>query len=299
MRMTPARLAGGALAALALAATVIGARAARGELASIGPTRHSVPRPAGEAWLAAARDVSLQTSKGVVLRGWLLDSANGAAVMLVHGSGNDRTQLLPEAHILARAGYGVLTFDLPGNGESGGQKRRGSEGDFIRLGADLLASEPGIRSGAIGAYGFSSGAAFLAEAAAHDTRLRAVVLAGCYADADEHMRHDFRQWGLVSGLPALWAARWSGVERLHPLASVSMIAPRAVFFIAGDADTTVPPDSSERLYAVASEPRELWIVHGAVHGGYATVAGEAYARRLLAFFDRALLGRVGRAPETR
>jgi pimeloyl-ACP methyl ester carboxylesterase len=291
--MTPVRSAGAVLCALALAATVIAMRAARAELASIEPTRHAVPRPPGEAWLGIAKDVSLRTQKGIVLRGWLLDSTNGAAVMLVHGSGADRTQLLAEARILSGAGYGVLMFDLPGNGESGGQKRRGNEEDFLRIAVDALASEPGIHSGGIGAYGFSSGAAFLAEAAAHDVRLRGVVLAGCYADADEHIRHDYRRWGPVSGFPALWAARCAGVVTLHPLGSIPAIAPRATFFIAGDADPIVPPDSSERLYSVASEPRELWIVHGAVHGGYAQVAGEEYARRLLAFFDRALLGLDG------
>jgi fermentation-respiration switch protein FrsA (DUF1100 family) len=288
VQVTSARLAGATLGALALFATFIAVRAAKAELASIEPTRHEVPRPAGAAWLDAAKDVSLRTPQGIVLRGWFLDSTNGAAVMLVHGSGTDRTQLLPEARILSAAGYGVLMFDLPGNGESGGQKRRGDEEDFLRLAVGHLASQPGIRAGGIGAYGFSSGAAFLAEAAAQDARLRALVLAGCYADADEHVRHDYRRWGPFSWWPALWAARWAGVVTLRPLASVRAIAPRAVFFIAGDADPTVPPDSSERLYSVASEPRELWIVHGAVHGGYAQVAGEEYARRLVAFFDRTL-----------
>jgi fermentation-respiration switch protein FrsA (DUF1100 family) len=289
--MSPVRLAGAALGALALAATFVAVRAARGELASIEPTPHAVPRPAREAWLGAAKDVSLRTPNGIVLRGWLLDSANGAAVILVHGSDNDRTQLLPEAHILSRAGYGVLMFDLPGNGESGGQKHRGDEEAFLHRAVAMLASEPGVHSGGIGAYGFSSGAAFLAETAAYDARIRGVILAGCYTDADEALRRDFGRWGPFSRLPALWAARWAGVVKLHPLASVLAIGPRAVFFITGDADPTVPPDWSERLYAVASEPRELWIVPGAVHGGYARVAGEEYARRLVAFFDRALLGR--------
>jgi dipeptidyl aminopeptidase/acylaminoacyl peptidase len=281
------------LGVVALAAIVIAARAVRGELALIEPTPRAVARPARDAWLGAARDISLQTSKGVRLRGWLLDSANGAAVMLVHGSKADRTQLLPEAYILSTAGYGVLMFDLPGSGESGGQKRRGNEADFLRLATDWLVSQPGIRSGGIGAYGFSSGAAFLAESAAHNAQIRAVVLAGCYADAEEHIRHDFRQFGPISGMPAVWAARWAGVVNLHPLDNVTAISPRALFFIAGDADRTVPPDSSERLYSAASEPKEIWIVRGAAHGGYALVAGEEYARRLVGFFDRALLGSDG------
>jgi dipeptidyl aminopeptidase/acylaminoacyl peptidase len=284
-------LAGSAVAVIALAAFVSAVRAARSELASLEPTPHVVIRPGAEAWLDAAKDVRLRTPKGVVLAGWLLGTVNGAAVMLVTGSGTDRTQLLPEARILSDAGYGVLMFDLPGSGESGGQKRRGDDLDFLRIAVDRLASEPGVR--AIGAYGFSTGAALLAEAAAQDARIQAAVLAGCYTDTDSHIRDDYRRWGPLTGVPAIWAAKWAGLVPLQPFAVVPRIAPRALFFIAGDADPTVPFHSSERLYAVASEPKALWIVHGAVHGDYARSAGADYARKLVAFFDRALLGRNG------
>jgi pimeloyl-ACP methyl ester carboxylesterase len=260
----------------------------RSELGSAGPTPHVVPRPAAEPWLGPATDVTLRTPSGSLVRGWSLASRNGAAVLLVHGSNADRTQLLPEARTLSRAGYGLLLFDQPGNGESGGEKRRGEEAEFLNLAVDFLATEPGLRPGGIGAYGFSSGAAYLAEAAAKDARIRAVVLAGCYGDDEEYILH-YAGRGPLSGLPALWAARWEGLAFPHPLARIPAIAPRAVFLIAGDRDPTVPWESSEQLYAAAHEPKELWIVHGAGHGGYEAIAGEEYGRRLVAFFDRALL----------
>ena len=78
----------------------------------------------------------------------------------------------------------------------------------------------------------------------------------------------------------------------HPLADLSTIAPRPVFFITGDRDVTVPPQSSAELYRGDSGPKELWVVHRAEHGNYAQVAGEEYSRRLVSFFDRALLGRA-------
>jgi hypothetical protein len=42
--------------------------------------------------------------------------------------------------------------------------------------------------------------------------------------------------------------------------------------------------------AAASEPKDIWIVHGAGHGDYERVAAAEFSRRLVAFFDRALLG---------
>jgi len=286
------RWAGAALGAAALTCGAIGVHAARAELSTFEPAHHAVPRPSGDTWFDSARDVDLRTPEGIVLRGWLRASTNGAAVVLVDGSDADRTQLLPEARLLSAAGYGVFVYDRPGNGESGGERFRGDELDFLRVAVDTLAAEPGMRPRGIGAYGFSSGAAFLAEAAAKDARLEGVVLAGCYTDDDEYIRH-FRGASPLTGLPYLWAAQWAGITLPHPLAVVPRIAPRALFFIAGDRDATVPSDLSEKLYAAASEPRELWIVQGAAHGDYANVAGEEYARRLVAFFDRALLGRDG------
>jgi fermentation-respiration switch protein FrsA (DUF1100 family) len=75
---------------------------------------------------------------------------------------------------------------------------------------------------------------------------------------------------------------------LHPLRSVPLIAPRSLLLLTGDADPIVPWESSERLYAAAFEPKQLWIVHGVGHGGYAQGIGDEYGRGLVAFFDRAL-----------
>jgi fermentation-respiration switch protein FrsA (DUF1100 family) len=292
----PVRGVRGLLAALvavaALFAGSVAVRSAQGELRSLEPSPHPVPRPSNDPWLAAASDVALTTPSGIVMRGWHFASRNGAAVVLVHGSDADRTQLLPEARILTTAGYGVLMFDLSGSGESGGQKRRGDEPDLIRLAIDALMTSPDVHPGQIGAYGFSSGAALLSGVVASDERVRAVVLAGCYTDTESHVRHDYGRWGWLSGEPALWAARWAGLVPVHPLEVVPSIAPRPLFFIAGDADPIVPYAHSKRLYEAAREPKELWIVHGAKHGRYADVAPDEYARRLVAFFDRALRGSI-------
>jgi fermentation-respiration switch protein FrsA (DUF1100 family) len=206
----------------------------------------------------------------------------------VDGSDADRTQLLPEADILAGAGYGVLVFDRPGTGESGGAKYSGDELAFLRAAVDALAAQPGIEAGRLGGLGFSSGAAFLAEAAARDARLQGVVLAGCYTNADEYIVH-FRGRGPLTGYPALWAAEWAGITFPHPVARVPTFAPRSILFVTGDGDPTVPPAMSSQLYAVASEPKELWIVKGAAHGDYDRVAPRELDARLVGFFGRALL----------
>jgi len=45
---------------------------------------------------------------------------------------------------------------------------------------------------------------------------------------------------------------------------------------------------TQRLYAAAREPKELWLIPDAAHVDYLRTSGAEYQRRVLAFFDRAL-----------
>ena len=66
-------------------------------------------------------NVTFRTADGVDLAGWYVPSANGAAVVLLHGAGSTRAATLDHAAVLARNGYGVVLFDARGHGESGGR----------------------------------------------------------------------------------------------------------------------------------------------------------------------------------
>lgn len=279
-------------ALLALGVVVVSTTFARREIAVLKPQRWPVPRPSEEAWLSVAEDVALVTASGTRARGWLLPSKTGAGVALVTGASADRRQLLPEARTFSQAGYGVILFDLPGNGESDGPRWAGLEQEALTAAIDLLIARGASDPKRIGAFGFSVGAALVANAAALDQRLRAVVLAGCFSGWDDETRYENRAWGAVSGLPAIWVDRVhaDGREPLDPTISIPRIGPRAALFISGDLDTVVPSGSSPRLYAVATEPKELWIIPGAGHGNYVSAAPDAYPRRLVAFFDRTLDG---------
>ena len=65
-------------------------------------------------------DVEFDAVDGLRLSGWYAPSRNGAAVVLVHGGGGDRTGPLDHARLLRRHGYGVLLYDSRGRGESEG-----------------------------------------------------------------------------------------------------------------------------------------------------------------------------------
>ena len=50
-----------------------------------------------------------------------MPSTNGAAVVLLHGAGSTRSNVLDQAAVLARHGFGVLIIDARGHGDSAGR----------------------------------------------------------------------------------------------------------------------------------------------------------------------------------
>ena len=125
-------------------------------------------------------DVTFTTSDGVRLSAWYVPSTNGAAVVLRHGSGSTRSDVLDEAVTLAGAGYGVLAVDARGHGRSGGDAMDlGWWGDAdVAAAVTWLASRPDVRDGRIGVVGLSMGGEEAIGAAAADPGVRAVVAEG-------------------------------------------------------------------------------------------------------------------------
>jgi dipeptidyl aminopeptidase/acylaminoacyl peptidase len=254
---------------------------------SFHPPREHVARPEG---LAAARDVSVRVSDGIVLRGWYVPSRNRAAVILGHGHGGQRGQLLPEAQALVQHGYGVLLLDWRAHGESDGTRTTWGAAEIrdFEAGIDFVASRPEVDTARIGAIGFSMGATIVALAAERDPRIRAVVLEGMYGSLEDMVRAEDRRWW--DGAVALSTFRLAGVplDSVRPIDALCRIAPRPLMLIIGERDVDIPEGSGPRLYDAACAPKTLWIMPHATHRTYATVGGDAYRQRLVAFFDSTL-----------
>src|SRR5438876_12126009 len=76
-------------------------------------------------------EISFSSANGPHVAGWYAPSRNRAAIVLVHGTGADRSSLLFETGFLSQAGFGVLAVDLPGQGASGGRTRWGDRKSVV------------------------------------------------------------------------------------------------------------------------------------------------------------------------
>jgi len=241
--------------------------------------------------LRGAEAVEFPSRDGALLRGWWVPPAGGATVILLHGSDDDRRQLLPEARLLFSRGFGILMFDWPGLGESGGRVTWSRTEPEALLGAlDWLDRRaPGQRTGALG---ISLGASMMVSAAALDPRLRALVVEAIVLDLDEEVTREYGSWGPISYVAARWGIRAGGWDPgvAKPLETVAKLKGRPLFIINGSADPIVPPADAWRFFDAAPRPKDLWVVPGAGHGGYAGAAPDQYGPKILRFFQDALGG---------
>lgn len=254
-------------------------------------------RPAGitrdpaRTGIPGLHEIGFSDTGGTRLAGWYAPPTNGAAVILVHGTGAERSSLLLETGFLAESGFGVLAFDAPGQGASEGRTRWGApERRAISAAVDWLSARSEVDPHRIGGFGASMGAYVMTQAAVLDNRLRAVVLAASPNEVAEQNWRATRRWGLLSQVPNHLALRAYGqCLDMAPKDVIGGIAPRPVFTIGGQLDDLVPEFMARQLHAAAGDPKELWIVAGAGHVDYGKVAYEEYRRRVVDFFRRSLL----------
>lgn len=238
------------------------------------------------------KEVTFRSSDGTRLGGWYVPSRNGASVIVTHGTGSDRSTMLAELRILSEASFGVLAFDWPGNGASEGDVRWNiQERQALSAAIDWLSRRRDVVGGQVGGLGFSMGGYIMAQVAAKDTRLRAIVLLATPSDYAELTHWQHRKWGWLSEWPAELALRRSGMPTTEqrPVDVVGEIAPRPLAVVRGDADDTVPEFMTRSIYAAARAPKALLIIPGAKHGGYAQAAPDAYRSWLVRFFTTNLL----------
>lgn len=236
-------------------------------------------------------EVRIDASGGRELSAWYIPTRNGATLLVGHGSGGSRERVLEEIRMLARHGYGVLAFDLFGNGESSGHSN--GLGDnaqpAVDAALDWLASRPGVDPDRIGAFGSSLGGEVLLEATARDPRLRAVVSDGAKRPEDDHSIDERPLNERIQAALMLHATRAIGGTRAAPSLDgiVPRIAPRPVLLIASGGDPEeIPVNRRYRVAAGASAER--YEIPDANHTAGITAHPREYEQRVIAFLDRAL-----------
>ncbi len=262
----------------------------------------NVPRPGLAATPEDAgltvQTVSIPTEDGARLAGWYVPSTNGAAVVLLHGAGSTRSNVLDEAAVLADAGFGVLMVDARGHGESGGRAMDfGWYGeDDVAAAVDVLVAQPDVEPDRIGAVGLSMGGEQALGASGVDPRIRAVVAEGATARSAPDEAWLSEEFGVRGWMQEQLEWVQDRVTALLTDASFPRSSREAV----ESADETryllitageVPDEAHSAAYVAAGAPERVavWTVPGADHTGGLSVAPDEWSERVTTFLTDVLL----------
>lgn len=253
-------------------------------LFAIGPLL-TAPAPTAVGTLSAdfpVEPVAIPAANGSAVHGWLIrGKPGGGAVLLLHSMRSNRMEMLSRARFLRDQGYSVLFIDLQAHGETAGDHitfgLRESENAEASI-AYLRTTFPAERIGAIGA---SLGAAAIVLAK-QNLKLDAVILESLHPTIEEavnnRLKLHFGEYGSILLPLVLWQLSFylnTAPEQLSPVTRINDLN-SPVLFISGTHDAHTTQAETERLYAAARFPKELWIVPGAWHFNMHSYAGREY-----------------------
>ena len=207
-------------------------------------------------------------------------SERRAAFMVLHGVGSNMTagNVLKPCAMLDELGYATLRFDMPGCGESEGEKGRlicleqiGAVSEAL----NMLARQPQIDPARIGVIGSSFGAAVAVYAGGVDSRIAAVISSGGWG-------HGERKFRGQHPTPEAWAAftamleegkrhrAQSGQSLMVPRYDIVPIPPEMRGHLAAGSVQMFPAETAQSMYDFRAEdvvgkiaPRPLLLLHSA------------------------------------
>jgi len=248
----------------------------------------------------AHETINFTTADGLTLKGWFIPAVGGETgktIILCHGWGVNRGDLLRDTHFLAEKGFNLFYFDFRASGQSGGSIS--SVGyletrDFDAAYNFLKTNRPRAM-GHAAVFGSSMGGSVAIFAAAKYPELKCAMAENTFLSYRRvianwsWMRTKVPYYPLVPMTLAFVKFKLGAdPEPYSPAQNVEKIK-MPVMFIFGDRDDIVPMHDAETLFGMCgSEKKQMWVVTGASHGKCAEVGGEVYKNKVTQFFTENL-----------
>lgn len=235
----------------------------------------------------APQDLNFTSGDGTPLHGWWLPAAADAVGTVIHLHGSDRnvTYTIRNCAWLTAHGFNVFAVDYRGYGQSAGAPSRDGLIQDCVAAIEYIQTREDLNPTKICLWGQSMGGqlAIVAASQVAQGTIKAVAAEATYARHSDHIKDKMAQLG------PLWLMQWGAWLFTSDNQSADRVVQQIdapLLLIHGQADTGVLPYHSERLYAAASDPKELWRLDGVGH--LKVFPDEVNQRRLVTFFQDAV-----------
>lgn len=243
--------------------------------------------------------VTFEASDGLKLAGVFIQGVNKATIILLHGYGRSKEQLLPQAKFLNSAGYNIFMFDFRASGES--------EGKYITFGRrevrDLVGAVEYLRTRSdvdmsnIGLLGFSMGGAVALMKSGDLPEIKAIVISSSYARFKSVIWQNFKRY--LKGIPffplgyfTLWIIKYRTgcyLPTISPIRYLHKLKARPLMIMHSAYDKRVPIEDAMEFFRKAPWLKEFWLVRKAHHDDAYSITKDQYEEKLLGFFKKYLL----------
>ncbi|PYV44069.1 MAG: hypothetical protein DMG06_07970 [Acidobacteria bacterium] len=238
--------------------------------------------------------LAFPTSDGQQIRGWLLYGEPEAPLILVcHGLGTNREDLLGVSQFLREAGFSVLTFDFRGHGQSTGHKTTFGflEAKDIEAAIQFIKNKYAERFRVLGLYAVSMGSAAAIFAAKNIPEVKAFVFDSPFAELCEVVAFRFRYLPaplrkIFSSLANFYGSILMGINtrEIAPEAEASNLNSRPVLVYHGGKDSLIPVSQGEKLFQKIPGPKEFIRIPGVAHVQSYNLLGKVYEQKIIHFF---------------
>jgi pimeloyl-ACP methyl ester carboxylesterase len=194
--------------------------------------------------------INFKTKDDVTLKGWFIASKNKTdkTIILLHGWGSNKSNVLSNVHFLNEAGYNLFCFDFRCCGESGGKISSIGylETKDFDAAMDFLRTYKAESSKKIGIYSISMGASVAIYQAPRYPQIKCLVAEaafGSYGKAVARWAWVKRKIPYYPCIPlTLLFVRMklkSDPEKFSPIYHIDKVSPKPIFFIHGSCDNLV------------------------------------------------------------
>src|SRR5208282_2392668 len=151
-----------------------------------------------------------------VRHGWFFPGLRGApTIILCHGYGSSRGELLTLVSALQDHQYNVFVFDFAAHGGNAGITTFGyRETDEVRAAVDTVAARNDVDPSQIGLWGYNLGAYAALREAENDHRIKAIVVDSVYDQPQQMVKIGVERNGL-GGFPFMIRAAEFSFEYLN------------------------------------------------------------------------------------